>query len=305
MGASSGTGGHLTAHDAAVLREEAQKRLTRGKIDAEVNSLLQHELTSINDRDVETIDNHLRVIEEVLGDRLAEVDRLLFGGSVAKHTYVNGLSDVDALVLLGNTAAGTNPSDAIDAIARALRRALPMAEVSSIREGTMAVTVEYRDGSEIQLLPAIGTGDDVEVGSWDRDHWVKINPRRFARELTLVNQKQGNAVVPAIKLAKAIFANRLGRGAPSGYHVEALAVAAFQDYMGPRTPKAMVSHLVDYSSWKVLSPIQDPTGQSANVDDALGARNSSARRELSQRFTDIARTMTRAQSVDQWRALLD
>ena len=79
-------------------------------------------------------------------------------------------------------------------------------------------------------------------------------------------------MVPAIKLAKAIFANRFGDDGPSGYHVEALAIESFQNYSGPKTPKAMVTHLVRTASDRVLWPIRDRSGQSRNVDDSLGER---------------------------------
>src|SRR4051812_45045637 len=103
MGGSGGTGGsYFTARDIEVLREEARKRLERSRIDADVNSLLQKELVNINDRDTDKISRRLEQIQDALQDRIEAFDRLLFGGSVAKHTYVDGLSDVDALVILGD-----------------------------------------------------------------------------------------------------------------------------------------------------------------------------------------------------------
>jgi len=36
----------------------------------------------------------------LVGDLAIDVDRQLFGDSVAKHPYVDGLSDVDALVVV-------------------------------------------------------------------------------------------------------------------------------------------------------------------------------------------------------------
>ena len=307
MGGSGGsTGGYLSAHDVEVLQEEARQRLAQSRIESEVNSLLQQKLTSINDRDIEGVSSYLAAIEEALGDKFDEFDRLLFGGSVAKHTYVDGLSDIDALVLLGSESLSEHdPAEVRREFAQALMQTLPQGNVQDIREGNMAVTVEYRDGTEIQLLPAIKTGDEVAVSSWDGRSWSAIRPRDFARELTKVNQSQGDAVVPAIKLAKAIFANRLGDASPSGYHVEALALAAFQEYTGPRTPKAMLTHLIDRASHDVLRPIQDATGQSRYVDERLGVRDSPDRRALSRRLTTLAKAMTNSQSVDGWRALLD
>ena len=141
--------------------------------------------------------------------------------------------------------------------------------------------------------------------SWDGQSWSATLPRSFTQELTAVNQSQGNAVVPAIKLAKSIFANTLGDAAPSGYHVEALALAAFRDYSGPRTPKAMLTHLIDRASQDMLSPIPDATGQSQYVDGDLGAENSPVRQALSRDLAALAQTMANSQSVDDWRVLLE
>ena len=307
MGGSGGsTGGYLSANDLELLREKARERFTQSRNESEVNSLLQHELTSINDRDTDRVSGYLEAIEHALEDRIDAVDRLLFGGSVAKHTYVNGLSDVDALVLLGDESLRNGaPADVRSEFAQALRQSLPQGAVSSIREGAVAVTVEYRDGTEIQLLPAIRSGDEVAVSSWDGQSWSAIRPRSFAQELTAANQSQGNAVVPAIKLAKSILASRLGDAAPSGYHMEALALAAFRDYAGLRTPKAMLTHLVDRASRDVLRPIPDITGQSQYVDQHLGAENSDVRQVLSRNLATLAHTMTNSQSVSDWQALLD
>ena len=308
MGGSGGgrTGGYLSAHDVEALQEEARQRLAQSRIDSNVNSLLQQTLTSINDRDTEQTNSRLEAIEQSLGDKLDEVDRLLFGGSVAKHTYVDGLSDIDALVLLsGESLSGLGPAEVRGDFATALMQSLPLGDVQNVREGRMAVTVAYRDGTEIQLLPAIRIGDEIAVSSSDGEAWSAIQPRAFAKALTEANQSQGSAVVPAIKIAKSIFANQLGDAGPSGYHVEALALAAFRQYSGPRTPKAMLTHLVDSASRDVLRPIQDVTDQSRYVDERLGPGSSPARRALSRRLVRIARTMENSQSVDDWRALLD
>ena len=306
MGGSGGTGGYLSAHDVEELRKEAQRRLAQSRIESDVNSLLRQALTSINDRDTERVNSYLEAIEHALGDKLDEVDRLLFGGSVAKHTYVDGLSDIDALVLLRDESlSGRGPAEVRREFVQALMRALPQGDVQGVHEGTMAVTVEYRDGTEIQLLPAIGTGDGVAVPSWDGQSWSATLPRSFAQDLTTVNQSQGSAVVPAIKLAKSIFASRFGDRSLSGYHVEALAVAAFREYSGPRTPKAMLTHLVEHASRCVLRPIRDLTGQSQYVDEGLGAENSAARRALSHSLAALAQTMASSQSVQDWREILD
>ena len=305
MGGSGGTGSYFSARDAKALEVQARRRLEQSRLDSTVNALLQHELTGINDRDTDLTNERLESIEQALGSRIGEVERLLFGGSVAKHTFVNGLSDIDALVEIAEEGVSQrSPDEVKDNFATALKQTLPQGDVEEIRQGRMAVTVKYLDGTEIQLLPAIRVGDELAVSSWDSKSWMSIRPRNFARSLTTTNQSQGGAVIPAIKVAKAIFANKLGDDGPSGYHVEALAVEAFQRYSGPKTPKAMATHLVRSASERVLRPIRDITGQSRYVDESLGEGNSVPRRALSRRLGGLARTMENTQSIEDWQGLI-
>ena len=302
----SGTGGVFGASDVMALQEEARQRLEDSRNDSAVNSMLQQELTSINDRDVNTINGHLNTIQETLADRGHQVEHLRFGGSVAKHTYVDGLSDVDALVLLDDESLGEqSPEEIRGDFAESMRRALPQGNIKDIHEGAMAVTIEYADGTEIQLLPAVRTVNGVAVSSSDGRSWATIQPQAFAEALSRTNQAQGDRVVPTIKLAKAIFANRFGEGTVNGYHVEALAIEAFRSYSGPRTQKAMLSHLVQHASQRVLRPLRDVTGQSRHVDEYLGESDSDPRRSLSHSMAGLVGMMETTRSLDDWRELLN
>ena len=76
-------------------------------------------------------------------------------------------------------------------------------------------------------------------------------------------------MVPVIKLVKAVadcFITRPSRKI-SGYHIESLAIDAFEDYQGPLDPKAMLAHLLGHSIHAVTRPIIDSTGQSTTLDD--------------------------------------
>src|SRR5687767_6836917 len=163
MGGRGGGGGsYLSAHDVEILREEARKRLLQARTDSEINSYLQQELVSVNDRDVEETNSRLDAIEASLQSDAESFDRLLFGGSVAKHTYVDGLSDVDVLVVMDDESlAQTEPAKALEQLRDSLLRKLPNGAISEVRVGRLAVTVTYRDGMEIQLLPAVRSGDGV------------------------------------------------------------------------------------------------------------------------------------------------
>src|SRR5438270_913554 len=107
MGGSGGGGTYrFSAAELERLREEAQDRLDRSRKDAEINAFLDHELVDINDRDTNLVNQRLEEIERALQGTISEFDKVLFGGSVAKHTYVDGLSDIDSLVVLNPEAAG-------------------------------------------------------------------------------------------------------------------------------------------------------------------------------------------------------
>lgn len=306
MGGSGGGGSYFSARDVEVLREGARRRLEQSRIDAEVNSLLQQELASVNDRDADKINRYIDEIEAALQGRIRALDRLIFDGSVAKHTYVDGLSDIDSLVILNDESlAGKSPAEVRDQFRETLVRYLPQRDIQDMKVGRMAVTIKYRDGTEIQLLPAVQSDGEISISSADGNSWIRIRPRLFAQELTVVNKRQGGAVVPAIKLAKAILANKLGDRSPSGYHVENLAVAAFRDYSGPRTPKEMLVRLFERASDDVCRPIRDVTGQSPHVDESLGPPDSLRRRELCRAFQDLSKMMSGSRSISDWRSLFE
>jgi hypothetical protein len=307
MGGSGGAGRYrLSESDINRLREEAQERLERNRRDAEVNQYLEEELAEINDRDSERVKQRLDEIERALRREIEAFDRILFGGSVAKHTYVDGLSDTDSLVVLDQNVVGElRPEQMRELFRDILRRRLNMGAVGSIEVGRMAVTVTYRDGTKIQLLPAVQKGESVAISSANGTEWTWINPKEFSARLTRINEYQAGGVVPAIKIAKAIIANQLPETSrPTGYHVEALAVSAFQGYGGPRTPKAMVEHFFGSASDGVLRPIPDVTGQSPYVDSSLGASDSAERQRLSRRLQQIARRVRTSTSVADWKDLL-
>jgi len=301
-----GGGGYSVGpNDMDAIKREVEERTERSMAEAEINDLLARELTRINFRDADTTSRHLDEIADALGEGV-DVERLNFGGSIAKHTYVDGLSDVDSLLFLsGEDVASMSPSELREKVEGLLNESLAKGEVSGIRVGSLAVTVSYGDGSEIQLLPAREAADGkTEISSADGSSWKAIDPRGFARTLTKVNQDQGGGVVPAIKLAKAIIGKLPEDARLSGYHTEALAVAAFTGYNGPRTPREMLTHLFASAEKAVSRPIADSTGQSRHIDESLGSAGSEERQRASRQLGQIARRMKAAKGADEWREII-
>lgn len=288
--------------DPDVIREEATRRLEAQELVTDINEYLGELLKDYNDRDTDSIAQKLDELLAVLGEAVEGTDRLLFGGSIAKHTYVDGLSDVDALVVVSGLE-GESPEDLVRSFADAIRSALPSSVVSEVTPGTLAVTVRYTDGAEIQLLPAKERNTSLSIASEDGTQWRVVRPRKFAEKLTEVNKATNGGAVPVVKLAKPLLEGLPEPQRLTGYHVEAIAVDAFRNYAGPMNRQAMLRHLLDHASRAVLSPTSDITGQSVRIDDHLGAAGSSERQAVSASIQRIVNKMDAATSVEDYKDL--
>lgn len=304
MGGSGGGSGYLPPSSAKLQRKiEKARQDEQLRLDADVNQFLQRELTLYNDRDVAQTQVRLNEIAELLGDEM-EIDNLLFGGSVAKHTYVDGLSDVDALVVLDRSdTQGFSAEKVLNDFHQKLNKSLPRQDVASIDKGRLAVTIRYKDGSEVQLLPAIRSGNLVKIPDSSGAGWKETNPRIFQQQLTKQNERLNGALVPTIKLVKSLISDLPRQQQLTGYHIEALALDAAKGYRGPMTPKAMLSHVLDHAATRSRTPISDISGQSRNVDDYLGKPNSTQRKLASQAIAGIRRRLDAATSIAQWKAM--
>ncbi len=268
------------------------------------NRFCERLLVGYNRRNTATLTSRLESLCGYLRDQGHATVQTVFGGSVRRGTFVNGLSDVDALVTVENTALATRPpAEAITYVQEIVQRRLPQ---NTVAAGRMAVTVEYADGTEIQLLPALRTSSGgIRIAEPGSTRWSNVvRPDSFATKLAQVNQANNGRVILAIKLAKAIadcFISRPSRKI-SGYHMESLAIDAFNGYQGPQDPKAMLLHLFTHSMTAALRPIRDPSGQSRHVDDHLGRANSSLRRRTSTYFgqmrAEVRECRTRQQFDD-------
>lgn len=295
MGGSGGSSYSSSADEAVRLREEVLRELAEQERVTEINAALGELLAGINNRDVDAVRERLDAIVEALADITVDVDRLLYGGSVAKHTFVDGLSDVDALVVINDSSSP--PGALLETFADALRRRLPQGDIAEVSTGTLAITITYRDGTQVQLLPAVERGGHTSIASSDGREWKQIRPHKFAEKLTETNRANGNAVIPTIKLGKALFQRLPEDMRPSGYHVEAMAVDAFRNYTGRRDRLSMLTHLVDHSASVVLRPTGDITGQSVHVDSWLGPANSAARQALRASIARLASALRSAESA--------
>jgi hypothetical protein len=284
---------------------ELEDKAKSEQFESDVAALLGDVLASANDRNTDAVATHLDEIRRALGKDIEGSVDLLFGGSVSKKTYVDGVSDVDALVVLNNSElAGKSPKEVCDYFLARLRERFPSTEVTP--DG-FALDVQFGDVT-VQIVPVIRKGQDLLLPNDTCTAWSRVQPKAFTDALTAVNKTCANKVVPTIKLAKALMASLPEARRISGYHAELLATEIFTSYDGALTPKAMVQHFFAKAPQLVREPMRDPTGQSRFVDDHLGAAHSVERLTIADSLDRIGRRLRNAdgaQSVDQWRELFE
>ena len=310
MGGSGGSGYIPRSSSAGVDRlvQQAGGRIDESSYNVQVNDLLREALKEINQRDPQKTWEYINALKEAINEGIEGTVDLAFGGSVRKHTYVNGLSDVDLLVQVNNTSlAQSSPQEALRHFEAQIKTALSNVAGIEVSSGNLAVTVSYPDGTQLQLLPAIRTASGFRIiSSSNPDQWSNVvRPSAFARKLTDVNQANSGRVVPIIKLFKGLINDRKIK--LSGYHAESLAIKAFEDYQGSTSHKEMLLHMCRAATNFVKSPIADRTGQSLHVDDYLGAANSQQRRQVSEslsRLTQQIETADAQRSIARWQEWL-
>ena len=292
-----------TPGDLVKKTREAEADARSDRFKTEVAECLNKLLVEINDRDEAATQRLLDDVQRGLAAEGIETEDILFGGSVAKHTFVSGLSDVDALVLFDRDAwANRSPEEVKELLADHVRDRYGRGAVSV---GALAVTVVH-EGTTVQLLPALRFRQQFQIASSDGLEWSRIAPRRFAAALTRANKKLGAKLVPCIKLAKAIMASLPERHRLTGYHTEAMAINVFREYEGARTSHAMLRYFFDNANTHVLKPIRDASGQSVHVDEYLGSENSLRRRIVGNALARIARRIRNAdgaRSSKRWQEL--
>lgn len=304
MGGSGGAfGGRVDSKELLRRLRESQDETEGRKFETKVASEID-KLLKASTRDMEAVNTHLEEIKKALSSDIDGVINFVFGGSVAKHTFVDGLSDIDAIVILNKTELKDKlPKDVLGYFLDQLRGRFPK---SVIDKGELAVTVRFKD-IEIQVLPAVKSKTGLKIADATGKGWNFIKPREFQKAITKANEQSGGKVVPTIKLVKSIISCFSKDRQLTGYHTESLAVNIFQSYKGEYKPKNMLKHFFHEASKQVLSQIPDVTGQSKHLDSYLGKPRSEKRRMVADSLASVARRMENADlacSLKRWREIL-
>src|SRR4051812_8349577 len=170
MGGSGGTfSRHKPAEVAQRVRDE-ERRIDASEFETRLASRLGQLLGRYNDRDAGLARERLDQLLGSLAPSIAEEVDLVMGGSVAKHTYVDGLSDIDSIVIFNDTPLeDRSPQKILARLVRDLTADLkPGAKLTA---GSIAVTIEYPDGMTLQLVPGLRDGEKLKVPAWKGNDW--------------------------------------------------------------------------------------------------------------------------------------
>lgn len=274
--------------------------------ETEVSRRIADLLSEYNSRDSDAIRRDIERLQMALEKEIEEgAITPVFGGSVRKHTYVDGISDVDSLFILkGEEFKTLKPREALDLFESKVRSVIPDAKLERDR---MSLRIQH-EGRTLEVLPAVRRDDQLCIPSETGNAWSKINPQAFFKKLSEINDRNGGKVVPTIKIVKGINDNFPEDQRMTGYHIESLAIEAFKNYEGHQNTKAMVEHLVGFASERVLAPVRDKTGQSLHVDEYAGAQGSKQRKVMAQNLDRVRRRMYNADAthaVTKWCDIID
>jgi len=305
MGGGGGFFGGVTKPEELFNKvRDSEAKTSDETFESNVSEEIASLLAKYNQRS-EAVKQHLAEIIKALGKDIEGSIELLFGGSVAKHTYVDGLSDVDALMLLNKSELkNKSPEEVKGYFLDTINKRLPK---TPIEKGTLAVTVDFSD-VKVQLLPAIRYKGGFRISDSSGRSWSFIKPEEFAKRLTEVNKKTGGKLVPTIKLAKSINSCQAKNRQLESHHIEALALKVFKGYTGKNQSKDMLKHFFCNAPRYVHKPMADITGQSSYVDNYLGNAGSLNRKLVSDTLSRIGRRMSnadRAHSQKLWEQILE
>ena len=295
MGGGGGSNKSGRDYSSPTETEEVNADIKR-EFEETLASLIADKLREINNRNDALCQQRLADLKGEIINLFDDVITLNYAGSVKKHTYIEGASDIDVILQIKElTNEAVTPSQVLENVRGQIGEALR--EDAKVSVGDTAVTVKYSDGMEIQIVPGVKTSasGSLKIPSGrDTEKWSAIDSKKFTDALTKRNKQCSNQLVPAIKLAKLAIHNANLHDRISGYHIEAMAIDIFRGYKGSTKTSDILRHFFEKAPAVVLKPIKDKTGQSVNVDTYLGRGGSEERKTLSRLLNGLHRRMNSA-----------
>lgn len=126
-------GGFLKVKDIEDMQRkirESEKKTNNEDFEAKVSAEINKLLANYNNRDTNAIKSHIDTIVNAIQKEIDGTCNIVFGGSYQKHTYVDGLSDIDSLVLLNNSELiNKSPNEVLEYFHAMLKERFPESKI--------------------------------------------------------------------------------------------------------------------------------------------------------------------------------
>jgi hypothetical protein len=213
------------------------------------------------------IANHLQVYDSLLT------------GSYARHTKINPLDDIDILLIrnagrvgLSSNGGGPSPSQALDDVAEAIRRAYPL--TATIKKQSRSINAQIKGlDFGFDIIPAwLRTPDGYWIPDTDSNLWIPSNPEWHAQLMTDANAKLQQRLKPVIKMIK--HWNRNNFELLRSFHIELICKDIFTKWQLPNYPVGVATVLAKMGPY-IGQLMMDPAYNSCRVDKPLSAEEHS------------------------------
>lgn len=166
--------GSPVSEDQISLEIESALRNTRElDFESELNEELKNTLSIYNEKDTELVNERLNEIKNLISDYLDNSINIKRAGSWKKHTYVDGLSDVDCLFVLPHSKFSVeSPQQLLQELEKLLKKDL--GKKANVERGNLSLKISYEDGPDLQILLALKRNEGVRIPSGKNDEWSNV-----------------------------------------------------------------------------------------------------------------------------------
>jgi len=243
---------------------------------------LKRSLGGQNKKEIYLVQKRINKIDKILKKNFKI--ELILSGSVTKHTYVHGLSDIDILVnLREESPKSINPKMVQERIKNILKTDF------KTENDLEAINILVDKKIKIQLVPVILKDKDIFFPSKGGKKWIKILPQRFSNQLKKRDDKLCKKLSTLIRIIKIINVEEIAsKNRLKNHHIEVLAYLYSLKNPGEENILNWLHDFFLYAKDRVKEKVRDTSNQFTFVDNYLGKPKNKRRKEVSKNLEEVS-----------------